>query len=473
MSTAIKPPKGTLSAVQAARRAAQPQVLADRRPMGDLDLGRMLLRGKTISADLRGIIVDAELERTIEAASTLTLTVHDRERLLLKSGVLHRGATITVNGLTFALVRPEKHGDEFSLTFEDLAIWALRQRDEPLKVRRTKEMTRARFIERLVREVKTPRISLWSPERDVVQEIAKSDASGTPEPYEFSRGTVAAEGVEAEKEDSWSAIRRLADEVQWRAFIVADVLYYGTDQAILKQAPRYTIRERTAGIETIDWTLDEGLKAQSCTLTCLAERWAAPPGTVVRLAGQGPADGLWIVQSMRRRLSSVQASVELTRPREPLPEPAPGTRAETPSLDPLAAVNGEAPASVQRAYRRASEIHGYRQGYAWGGGHGNINGNGPFDCSGGVSNVMGPRGGGFISATMATPGWNTWGQAGEGQYLTVWVRETGVPERSHMFLEFKGFPNRWWEAGGIRGALTGWRSEKSTVGFTPRHHPGT
>lgn len=458
-------PKGTLSAREAARRAARPQAIADRRPLGDLSISGMRLRGRTISAQLRGLITDAQLERSIDTASTLTIHTHDRAGRLWRSGVLHRGAQLVVDGLAFRLARIEKNDDSWVLTFEDEAVWLLRQQTEPRKATRSAQMTRAKFIESMLREIKRPRIGLWAPERDVVQQIAAGDTGGS-EPYEFSRGTLttnttgtgdAADGESGEKEDSWTAIRRLADEVQWRAFMVAGVLHLATDKTLLEQATRFVVSERTRGIDRITWTLDEGMAAADATIVCQAARWSAPPGTIVALTGQGPANGAWIVAGMRRALGSSTADITLTRPREALPEPTGASPQATSTL------SGGGPESVDACARKAQQIHDLHQPYLWGG-------YGPtrFDCSGGVSAVL--NAGGLLSGRLTTSGLINWGEPGQGEYMTVWVKETGDPRRSHTFMSIYG---RWWEAGGTRGALTGWRGSKDTSGFTPRHAPGT
>jgi hypothetical protein len=55
----------------------------------DIGVERMRLHiGKTFGVDLSTAITDANVERTVEGASTLTLHILDRDRRLLRSGKL-------------------------------------------------------------------------------------------------------------------------------------------------------------------------------------------------------------------------------------------------------------------------------------------------------------------------------------------------------------------------------------------------
>lgn len=498
-----------LTAVQARRLAATPQVLADRRPVGDLSLDGLRLRGKTISADIRGVLQDAVMERTIDGSSTVTLTLHDVERRLYRSGILAKGTQLTINGLRFVLVRPEKSGDSFSLVFEDATIWRLRQITKRRKATRTAKLTRAQFILAALRAELKPMPAVFIPELDRKLPVKATEGGGSAQPYEFTLGRAAqqettagagetaasgealpatpaadaagipAVGGDAEAsgdaanpaepgggDDWWTGIQRLAEEIQWRAFVVGGVFYLASDAALMRHARRWIISEATRGVDSIDWSIDEGIAASTATVHAQAERWAAPPGSVVSVRNEGPASGLWIVQSIRRPLSSVQTEITLVRPREELPEPA----AQTVQSAPVGvSLGADVPEAVQRCWQRAAEIAAKGQPYAWGGGHGSLNSPGPFDCSGFVSNVLGA--GGLISSTMSTAGLISWGEAGMGQFMTVWVKETGVARESHTFIQWHFGPYWGSEAGGQRGVLTGWRSGRSTAGFQPRHYP--
>lgn len=451
----------TLTAVEAKRLAALPQARADKTPIGDLGIGNVVLAGRTLSANVASAVTSLTLERTIDGASTVTMTLHDtRLRELTRQNILRRGTKITVNGLTFVLVRVEKTGRyAYTLTFEDEAVWALRQNTKPKKATRSASMTRFKFIAGMVEEVNTPKIGLWVPEVGVKQPIEESE--GDTGPYEFTRGDT--EGGEAES--SWDAIRRLADEVQARAFVSNGVMYVGSDTALLDNMPRYRAEEGVDGIDLVAWTLDEGIRVDEATISAQAKRWSAPPGTVVSMVGQGPANGEWIVSSLRRDFTSVQSEISLIRPQELLPEPA-GTTVSTPGGADLSMNVAGVPAAVVSCLKRAEEIHAKQQLYKWGGGHEGLGSAGPFDCSGMVSNVLGA--GGLIGSVMTTLGLLNWGEAGSGQWITVWVNQT------HTFMTFTvGGESMTYEAS-KQGDITGRRpGGRSTAGFQARHYPGT
>lgn len=456
----------TLTARQALERAARPQAALERKPAGDLTAPKILLRGKELSGDITDVMTDPpRLERTIAGASTLTMTVSDTSRAIVRSGLAAERSVITLDTLSFELARVSKQGSRLSLTFEDEEVAILRRQRKPLKARRGPKMTRAQFVQRLVAEPKRKRIGFFCPELTVRQpvEASKAEAGVRIEPYEFTRGQP------GQPEDSWTAMQRLAEEVGWRCFMVAGVCWFISDKALMALGPAMVISEDTAGIDDIDFDHDVGLPTAEARLTCQAERWAAPPGSVVEVTKLGPANGRWLVSDIGRYLSSVMTDITLTRRQPTLPEPASSSASSASGEQGL--VDG-VPVSIAQAYARAETINGFHGGYVRGGGHGGF-GNGPYDCSGGVSDVL--HAGGMLSTPMATGALMGWGQAGQGRYMTVWVKDTpGSPfSGSHTFIEFAVGRQRWFEAGGTRGAPTGWRSSKSTAGFTARHWPGT
>jgi hypothetical protein len=137
-------------------------------------------------------ITGGDVERTMEGASTLTITLHDPHRALLRNPDLARAIDMTFAGYWWRLVKVSKSGDALTLTFEDRDVAYLRQHTKPRKAFRN-TVTRAEFIRQLVREVgqrpahgKTPkwiaakRITFVCPELTKVQPIGDAQATKAP-----------------------------------------------------------------------------------------------------------------------------------------------------------------------------------------------------------------------------------------------------------------------------------------------------
>lgn len=135
-------------------------------------------------------------------------------------------------------------------------------------------------------------------------------------PYRFTRG------MAGKPENSWQAIQRLAGEVQWRAFMNEGTLYFLSEDDLFRSRPRMVLREGEGGVDTIDFDIDVGKKASTATVQCRADRWQADPGTVVLVEDLGPADGRWLVASVRRGVYDAACEIELKKPMAPKPEPA-------------------------------------------------------------------------------------------------------------------------------------------------------
>lgn len=115
-------------------------------------------------------ITDANINRTIEGASTLTVNVEDdADHTILRSGFLGRHINVNVDGLNFTLVGVKKASRNLTLTFEDYQINRLRYYDSFLAMQR-KQVTRAEFVLRMIKEAG---IGRWViPELGVVQPIS-------------------------------------------------------------------------------------------------------------------------------------------------------------------------------------------------------------------------------------------------------------------------------------------------------------
>jgi hypothetical protein len=145
----------------------------------DVDVGAVLLETAGTKLGGSGVhveerITDGRLERTMEGASTLTLSVDDSDRTLLRSGVFSQQLDLYLAGEWWRLVQVSKQGDMLSLTFEDRAVAYLRKITTPRKAKRSK-MTRAQFALSIVREVKAGGgIGFVCPDLTTKQPIATS-----------------------------------------------------------------------------------------------------------------------------------------------------------------------------------------------------------------------------------------------------------------------------------------------------------
>jgi peptidoglycan hydrolase CwlO-like protein len=123
-----------------------------------------------------------------------------------------------------------------------------------------------------------------------------------------------------------------------------------------------------------------------------------------------------------------------------------------------ASVPSEAPAEVQGAIEAANAIA--TTPYIWGGGHGSFESSG-YDCSGAVSYAL--HGGGFLESPLDSTGLETWGEAGPGQWITVYANA----EHAWMIIAGLAFDT-------VGGPGPRWHPEPvdSPSGFIVRHPPG-
>jgi hypothetical protein len=332
--------------------------------------------------------------------------------------------------------------------------------------------------------------------RKIVSAYGGSDSSDVSRQYtkryEFTRGSV------DQVEDTWTALGRLADEVHWRRFVVGQrTIYFIADDTLMRSRPRYLIEPQSVGLlgkPTFEievgrrTVIKKGKRVplvSECTINARLDRWDAPPGTVIELDGWGAIlDGKWLVSSIRRPIFDAAGAITLTQPQNRLPEP----RSDTTTVSKAgggsgssAALSGSASAKFVEAGKQISERN---LPYVWGGGHARVGvadggtGRDPgtgFDCSGYISACaaaagMWPDG----LKTGQVSGWfaSSWGEAGEGEHITVYANG------GHVFAKvtIEGERVKWVDtsrqAGGPAGPHVRY-GDRSTAGFTARHWPGT
>ncbi|MGA1212960.1 MAG: hypothetical protein ACO3ZZ_04435 [Solirubrobacterales bacterium] len=140
------------------------------------------------------------------------------------------------------------------------------------------------------------------------------------------------------------------------------------------------------------------------------------------------------------------------------PAPVPGQRAVLQSNG-LAAPPAGAPDVVKRVIQAANAIAD--RPYVWGGGHGSFESSG-YDCSGAVSYAL--HGGGLISSPLDSTGLTTWGEPGEGNWISVYGNS------GHVYMVVAGLR---WDTSDTGGTGPSWHtSMRSSAGFIPRHPAG-
>lgn len=208
--------------------------------------------------------------------------------------------------------------------------------------------------------------------------------------YEFTRGVItqgSAGQMILKKENTWECIQRLAGEVGWRAFFVSGTFYFLSDEYLFQSKPLMTISEDSDGIDWIDYDYVEGKKVATVEVTAHLSRWAAPPGSIIRIAGQGNIiDGRYIVNEVSRSLFNTIATITLKKPQPILPEPLSNAAGKIGSSilppQPGGARNGGVNIDIP-ANATAAKVVEYARAqlgvpYQWGGEAPGI----AFDCSG-------------------------------------------------------------------------------------------
>lgn len=140
------------------------------------------------------------------------------------------------------------------------------------------------------------------------------------------------------------------------------------------------------------------------------------------------------------------------------PAPVSGQTAQL-GADGLAAAPAGAPQAVKDAIAAANAISGMP--YVWGGGHGSFEASG-YDCSGAVSYAL--HGGGLISSPLDSTGLTTWGEPGEGNWITVYGNS------GHAYVVIAGLR---FDTSGTGGSGPRWHADmRDPSGFIARHPSG-
>jgi cell wall-associated NlpC family hydrolase len=165
-------------------------------------------------------------------------------------------------------------------------------------------------------------------------------------------------------------------------------------------------------------------------------------------------------QALSDNLAAISEQIAGAGGSPPATAPAPLTPGQTADFisESQASIPAAAPPAVRAAIEAANSIASTP--YIWGGGHGSFSSPG-YDCSGAVSFAL--NGGGFLSSPLDSTGLSTWGEAGPGQWITVYANA------GHAWMTIAGLA---FDTSG--GAGPRWHPSpvSSTAGYIARHPPG-
>jgi hypothetical protein len=282
-----------------------------------------------------------------------------------------------------------------------------------------------------------------------------STTSQVAQPYYFQVGA---------QEDYWTAMCRLAQEVNWELVVDGDRIYYDSDQVFITQKPAAVIRRDD--LTTVNWGYDWVNRAIATNLSIQIlsdDPFQFAAGEVLQLENFGvaadastaspPLPGRWLIDEITRTKGDLFSDFKLVQPTPPKPEPAPQYTSVTSSAVPggsgtasLGDIASATPKTAEAAYAAATYLNGLKLTYTQANRTMNKNGypqgSTNLDCSASVSWVL-------LAAGFPLPGNVTWGGwapvsgdyfaggaggallAGPGQYMTIYANADHVFIRIH------------------------------------------
>jgi hypothetical protein len=143
----------------------------------DIDIYRnelnLVLNGKLLG-NISDAVTDASVSRTIDGASTLTISIFDRDLLLLRSGRLNQKLDLKLDGIWWRFRGFSLTGYDMELKFEEREIAILRTYSDIIPPISRGDITRAEFVLKMLSDVKEFKIPYYIPELHKNQPVDQS-----------------------------------------------------------------------------------------------------------------------------------------------------------------------------------------------------------------------------------------------------------------------------------------------------------
>lgn len=274
-----------------------------------------------VDHDLEGTLLDrvtsATVSRSLDGPVQLRMTVRDHPRLLWTSDLVAEPTRLTVDqddgAVVMRLAGARKDGSQLTLRWVDDIVWRLRGATG--------------FRERGDGDVSALAGQLAD---EVGVSAAAVQPGGTVDGAQVSRGHDSERTAAAGDESSWDALRRYADQLDWRLCSLGRILLFAGDDWLLAghavaaggREP-IDVVEHDGPVGVVDGDVDDGKRAQTATVQVhditawTGEAWGPAPSTPIRVDGLGPLSGRWLIAEVSlASLWSRRATVRATRANE-------------------------------------------------------------------------------------------------------------------------------------------------------------
>lgn len=286
----------------------------------DISAGDIIINGTSLDLLVGQALVNAGLHLSLSQASTITLTLHDPDRVIITSPVFSQASQLNFDPYWFELTSVEKQGSVLTATFKAGIVAALGRATGAFTVT-PGTMTRTQFAALLVGQIQGA--TFLQASQGYLYSLDQGYARNNQE--QLSRGT-----LQSPLEDSWTCLQRLASEIQWVCFESFGAVYFGPYSYLVSlPAVMYPV-EFQNGINLIDGTFDVGQPLGDLTVTAVADAWSPTIGQCVQINNLGPFSqaypaNQWIVSDLERpSITEPDITITLQQPLPGLPEPATG-----------------------------------------------------------------------------------------------------------------------------------------------------
>lgn len=239
----------------------------------------------------------------IDSANRVEFQVADTDRRLRRELDINERSWASLGDVRFELtaVRKDSTG-HLTLVYEDAIVAKLRRQTKRLAIP-ANTLSRGQIARKLADEANVE--SAIDPgHREKVRDVVERSVGGTDT-------------------SSWDLLADVVEVINWRRFSDGRRLVVGSDDWLLERDEDVTrISENAGPFHRITWDLDVGKRVPEAYVDADFTRVALRPGEAVRVEGEGPADGRWLVAKITRPLHSTRGTIQLTRKRHELDEPA-------------------------------------------------------------------------------------------------------------------------------------------------------